>query len=97
MSVNGIDITDVIIFPVKNKPEDSCLAAFARIVFNDQFIVSGIRVFEGENGPFIKFPQEYNRNVGKGYDVCFPITAELRCYIHDQVLSQYSITMEIKS
>lgn len=91
MSINGLEITDVIIFPVKNKTGDSTVQAFARIILNDQFIVSGIRIIEGKNGPFISFPKEYNKQAGKGYDICFPITAELRTYICDQVLSQYSI------
>ncbi len=93
MSVNGIEVTDVIVFPVKNKQENSALNAFCRIILNDQFIINGIRIFEGKNGPFISFPQEYSKTAGRGYDICFPITAELRTYISDQVLSQYSLTL----
>ena len=96
MAINGLEITDVIVFPVKNKKENSSLQAFARIVINDQFIVNGLRIFEGKNGPFVRFPQEYNKEAGKGYDLCFPITAELRSYIMDQVLSGYSITMNLQ-
>lgn len=91
MSINGIEVTDVIVFPVKNKVKDSLLAAFARVILNDQFILNGIKIFKGKNGPFIQFPQELDRKIGKGLDICFPITAEMRTYISDQVLSQYSI------
>ena len=49
MAINGIEITDVIIFPVKNKGESS-LQAFARIIVNDQFIINGIKILEGKNG-----------------------------------------------
>jgi DNA-binding cell septation regulator SpoVG len=97
MSINGLEVTDVIIFPLKHKIDNSSLSAFARIILNDAFIVSGVKIFEGKNGPFIKFPQEYNKAANKGYDVCFPITAELRNYISDQVLSQYSLTVQAKS
>ena len=42
-------------------------------------------------------PQEYNKEAGKGYDICFPTTAELRSYINDQVLSQYAISLNLKA
>ena len=79
MSINGIEVTDVIIYPVKNKSWDGGLMAFARLILNDQFIITGIRVVEGKNGLFIAFPQD-SRGDGKRYDVCFPTTAELRAY-----------------
>lgn len=95
--INGIEITDVVIYPLRNTPtSDSKLKAFARVVLNDQFIISGLRIFEGKNGLFISFPQEYNKKEEKGYDVCFPITAEFRQYIMDQVLSQYSLSLSMK-
>jgi stage V sporulation protein G len=97
MSINGLEITDVIVFPIKNKVENSSLNAFAKIIINDQFIISGIRVFEGKNGPFVRMPQEYNKEAGKGYDICFPTTAEFRTYISDQVLNQYSITLNVNA
>jgi DNA-binding cell septation regulator SpoVG len=93
MSINGIEVTDVIVFPIRKKVEKSKMQAFARVIINDQFIINGIRIFEGNNGPFIRFPQEYNKDANKGYDICFPTTAELRTYISDQVLSQYSISL----
>lgn len=92
MAINGLEITDVIVFPVKKKQEDSSLIAFARLVLNDQLTINGLRVFEGKNGPFVRLPQEYNKSLGKGFDICFPLTAELRTYIEDQVLAQYEVS-----
>jgi len=93
MSINGIEITDVIIFPVRRS--ESEVKAFARIILNDQFVISGIKVYESSIGsPFIQFPKEYNKESGKGLDICFPVTAELRAYISDQVLTQYSLVTE---
>jgi stage V sporulation protein G len=94
MSINGIEITDVIIFPVKCKVKGAHIQAFARIILNDQFVISGIRVMEGKNGVFVKYPYEISETNRK-CDICFPVTAELRTYISDQVLSQYNITMNI--
>lgn len=89
MSLNGIEITDVAIFPIKNKQPDSKLEAFAKITFNESFIVSGIRVVRGSKGLFLGFPQNYNKEEKKGYDICFPVTAELRDSITSSVLHKY--------
>ena len=91
MAVNGIEVTDVVIFPLRKTIGGSETVAFARVIINDQFLINGVRILEGTNGPFIRFPQEITKD-GKSQDLCFPITAELRSYINDQVLSQYSIT-----
>lgn len=94
MSVNGLEVTDVVIFPVKNKAKDSTIVAFARIVLNDQFVISGVRINEGKNGPFITWPKEYNKIDGRGYDIIFPITAKLRVYLSNQILNQYVVLMD---
>ena len=88
MSINGMEVTDVIIFPVKGG--DGEVKAFAKIVLNDQFIINGIKIVDGENGLHIAYPQEYNSiGICNNIDVCFPVTASLRYYIADQVISQY--------
>ena len=96
MSVNGIEVTDVIVFPVTRYAEEgSSLKAYVKIILNDNLIINGLRVIQGRKGPFVSFPQrEYDD--GKMYDVCFPITTELRMYIVDQVLSQYSISLHVE-
>lgn len=93
MSINGIEVTDVVVYPIKNKPEGSKLQAFAKIVINDQFIVNGLRIVEGVKGAFVAFPQEYKKADEKSYDIAFPITAELRTYMTEIVLSQYEIAL----
>lgn len=97
MAINGLEVTDVIIFPAKKVCENTALKAFAKVVINDQFIIQSIRVFEDKNGnPFIRYPQEQS-STNRACDICFPITAELRTYISEQVLCQYSITMGINN
>ena len=91
-NVNGLEVTDVIIFPVKKRLDISLLKAFAKVVFNDNFIVNGIRIMEGRKGPYVSFPKEYSGTEGKSFDICFPVTAELRVYLTDAILSAYSIT-----
>jgi len=95
MSINGIEITDVVIFPIKNKQEGSNLQSFAKVLFNDTFCITGIRIVEGKNGLFLGFPQQYKKEEGKGYDICFPTTADMREYITDQVLAQYELAKNV--
>ena len=88
MAINGIEITDVIIFPVKSVVDGQAIKAFARVILNDQFSINGVKILERLNDTlYIEFPRD-----GLNGDVCFPLTAELRNYITDQVVAQYSIS-----
>ncbi|MBF0431950.1 MAG: septation protein SpoVG family protein [Fibrobacteria bacterium] len=91
--INGLEITDVIVFPIKN-PNGSSLRSFIRLVLNNSFIISGIKVHFGRKGHFVTFPQEIKKDQGKRYDVCFPITTEMREYISKAVLQQYALTVD---
>lgn len=97
MDINGLKITDVIVYPVIKREAKSKLYAFAKVVLNDQFIIHGIRIYEGVNGSFMTFPQDYsNKNEnGQPYSICHPTTAELRNHISEQVLAEYSLTVPI--
>ena len=64
--INGMKITDVVVYPIKSQDPKSKLYAFAKVVLNDQFIIHGIRVYEGVNGPFMTFPQDYNKKNEEG-------------------------------
>lgn len=90
--INGIEITDVIIFPVKKRAECQTVLGFARIVINDQFLLSGVRIHQGEHGNYISFPDEIVN--GKSMDIYFLTTNELREYMQDEILKQYQITMD---
>ena len=94
--INGMKITDVVVNHLRERDPDSKLFAFAKVVLNDQFIIHGVRIYEGVNGPFMTFPQDRSKENtdGKNYDMCHPTTAELRNYIHDQVLAEYELTLK---
>ena len=73
-----------------NRPEGN-LKAIGTISINDDFIVRGVRVVDGENGLFVAMPSQ---KVGDGYrDVCFPKSAELREEINSKVLEAYEQTL----
>lgn len=99
VDVNGMKITDVVVYPVKNMESKSKLVAFAKVVLNDQFIIHGVRIYEGVNGAFMTFPQDYNNKnqEGKPFSICHPTTAELRNYISDQVMAEFALTMSVEA
>jgi len=68
-----------------NKPGN--LKAIASVTMNEEFVIKGMRVIEGEKGLFISMP---SRKVGENYeDICFPITAESRESLHNAVMKAY--------
>lgn len=76
-----------------NRPEGN-LKGLASISINDDFIVRGIRVIEGEKGLFVSMPSQ---KVGSEYrDVCFAKSAELREQINSTVLSAYEQSLKQK-
>ena len=89
MSVNGIEVTEINIIPMKKKEAGSHLEAFARIVLNGQLCISSIRIVSGKFGAFISFPREYNKKEEKGYNLCFPITKALQDYLSEKILRQW--------
>ena len=63
------------------------LKGVASVSINEEFVVKGLRIYEGDNGPFVSMP---SRKVGENYeDICFPITAEGREALHSAVLEAY--------
>lgn len=64
------------------------IKASASITIDECFVVKGIRVIEGSNGLFTAMPSRKGAN-GDYKDVCFPITAEARAAINDEILRAY--------
>ncbi len=91
MQFNNIEITDIHI--TKYKGETKFLA-FARVFFNNIFIVNGFRIIQGNKGPFVAFPQDLNA-LKKGQEICTTSDKAFRKYIQAQVLEQYAILTEI--
>jgi stage V sporulation protein G len=82
-------VTSVQVFPFKEGPSLGHIKALASIVLNDQLMVRGLRVMDGENGLFVGYPVD---PFFKGEDfrsVCNPITRQLREHIENCVLEKY--------
>ena len=89
MSVNGIEITEIQVLPIKKKVPGSHLEAFARVILNGQLCINSIRVVQGKFGPFVSYPSAFNRKEGKGFNLCYPITKPLQSYLSERILNQW--------
>ena len=63
--------------------------ALVSIEIDNDFIVSGLKVLDGQNGIFVAMP---NRKDSKGeyHDIAFPITKEARANIQRVVLDKFN-------
>ncbi|ERP31495.1 septation regulator SpoVG [Chitinivibrio alkaliphilus] len=80
-----MDITEVKVMP---RQKDGKLLAFANIVFDDAFVVRGIKVIAGNKGLFISMPSRKGKT-GKYQDVAHPINNDMRMAIQRAVLDAY--------
>lgn len=82
-------VTNVQVFPFKEGPMMGHMKALATIVLNDQILIRGLRVMDGENGLYVGYPLDA---FYKGEDcrtVCLPMTRQLREHIENCVLEKY--------
>ncbi|MCP3979909.1 MAG: septation regulator SpoVG [bacterium] len=79
-----MQITQVRVFPV----EEQKLKAFISVIFDDCFVVSDIKIIEGENGLFISMPSKKRRN-GTFRDIAHPLNNETRRQMEDQIIAEY--------
>lgn len=82
----NIQISEIKIFPIKNG--QTKVRAFAQLVLNNCFKISGLRIIEGDNGLFIGYPSEKGKD-GKYYEVVHPINRKGVDVIQDSLLRQY--------
>ena len=69
------------------------LIAFATICLADAFLVTGVRVVEGEKGLNVFMPSLKDKE-DEYRDVCFPIKPELRQQINTVVLNAYDASVK---
>jgi len=97
--INAFDcicVTDVRISPIKQIEGLTHTKALAELVFNDQLLIRGIRVVEGENGLYISYPFPFHPTTGEDgqpRSTVFPITKVLRDHVESVVLEKYQDTV----
>ncbi len=73
--------------------DNKSLKGYASISIDDEFVVKGLTIREGENGKFVCMP---SIKIGNEYrDVAFPVTSKAREKITNAVLQTYE--QEIKN
>ena len=85
-------VTQVQVF--KEGPSMGHMVGTASVILNDQFLIRGLRIMEGENGLFVGYP---NDPFYKGEDfrsICFPMTRQLREHIENCVLEKYQASLD---
>lgn len=81
MKVTKVDIR------LRNE-ENTRLKAVASVTFDDEFVVHGIRVVQGDKGMFIAMPSKKTAD-GKHKDIAHPLKTETRQMIQEAVLAEY--------
>ncbi len=82
-------ITQVRVFPV----EDEKLKAFVSVIFDDCFVVSDIKIIEGQQGLFISMPSKKRKN-GTFRDIAHPLNNETRRRFEEEIIASYRDMME---
>lgn len=87
-------VTTCQVFPFKESPNMGHIKGLAHVVLNDQFMVRGIRIMEGEKGIYVGYPNDpFFKGEECRYVVC-PTTKQLREHIEKCVLEKYKATLE---
>jgi stage V sporulation protein G len=83
-----MEITDVRVFPVNEEK----LKAFVSIILDDCFVISDIKIINGNSGLFLSMPSKKRKN-GSFRDIAHPLNNETRKMIEDMVFKKYNEIM----
>lgn len=64
------------------------LKAFANVTFDEEFVIRGLKIINGNNGYFVSMPSR-KRSDGTHQDIAHPINNRMRQRIEEAVLSAY--------
>ena len=86
-----ICVTDVRKSPIRQIEGLTRTKALAEVVFNDQLLIRGVRICEGENGLYITYPCPFMPMMSDdGFkSSVFPITKALRDHVEAVVIEKY--------
>lgn len=88
-----LSVTNVQVYPFKEGPSLGHIKGMATVVLNDQMMIRGLRIMDGENGLYVGYP---NDPFYKGEDfrcICNPITRQFREHIENVVLEKYQASI----
>ncbi len=82
------------VFPTKDpKQEKGSILAFASADIGGCFAVTGIKIVEGKDGPFVAMPNQMGRDKQRR-DICFPTTSAMREALNTVVMDAYRDVLE---
>lgn len=84
-----MEVTAVRVFPVNEEK----LKAFVSVIFDDCFVVSDIKIINGNNGLFISMPSKKRKN-GTFRDIAHPLNSETRRMLEEKILARYNEALE---
>ena len=77
------------VYPTKDpKQEKGSVLAFASADIGGCFAVTGIRIVEGKDGPFVAMPSQFGKDK-QHHDICFPTTSAMREALNTVVMDAY--------
>lgn len=68
--------------------DEEKLKAFANVTFDEEFVIRGLKIINGNNGYFVSMPSR-KRTDGTHQDICHPINNLMREKIEKAVLAAY--------
>jgi stage V sporulation protein G len=80
-----MEITDI---KVSNFKKEGKVRAYLSVVFDNAFVVNGIRLMEGKNGLFVAMPHIKNRK-GEFKDIAHPISKDMRMKLTEILIQEY--------
>ena len=80
----NMQITEITIRPAT----EHLVKGYADIVFDNCFMIEGIRIIQGPTGLFISFPTKRKADATH-WDIAFPANAETRQIIQQAILEKY--------
>lgn len=84
-----LSVTHVEVFPFNEGASMGHMKALATIVLNDQLLIRGLRVMDGENGLYVGYPNDPFYKGDEFRSLVVPMTRQLREHIENTVLEKY--------
>jgi DNA-binding cell septation regulator SpoVG len=77
--------------------ESDNLKGIANVTFDDCFVVSGVKIMDGNNGLFVSMPNYKALKDGQEefHDICFPTTAEFREEFNNAVMDAFNKSLDL--
>ena len=79
-----MEITQIRVFPVHEEK----LKAFVSIILDECFVVSDIKIIQGNSGLFVSMPSKKRKN-GTFRDIAHPLNNETRRRFEQEIITKY--------